>query len=84
MPEMRPERRVARREPAVLPAALLFRNGRSTDCTVLNLSATGAKLSLRKDFLLPSDFRLSIPGRRLLRHARLVWRRDGEAGVAFD
>ncbi len=77
------DRRRSRREPVQVPASLSFSNRRRTDCSTLDLSESGARLLIPRTMLLPGEFELSVPARKLKRLARLVWRRDDETGVMF-
>jgi hypothetical protein len=80
---VRLERRQAGREPVALPASLIFDNDRSLPSTTLDLSRTGARLSAARGQVLPAEFTLSIPDRKLKRRVRLVWRGEGVIGVEF-
>ena len=72
------------RERLFLPARASYAQGAiSTACTVLQLSATGARLSIETSFTLPEIFELSIPQRGIDCRARLVWRGGDKAGVEF-
>jgi len=51
------------------------------DCTVRNVSETGARLQVSTTFGMPTSFGLHIEG---VHHAcRVVWRTDTRLGVAF-
>jgi hypothetical protein len=80
------EERGAPRERTFLPARISFgENGLlSTHCTVTQLSASGARLSVPASTTLPDRFELSVPQRSLATRVRLVWRRGDLAGVQFD
>ncbi len=69
---------------AFLRARIIFNNGNSTiDCTVKNISPTGAKLELSNTITVPADFDLEVPQRGKVYRARIVWR-DAEAlGLTF-
>jgi len=78
------ERRHDARERTFLQARLIFGHGAlSTPCTVTQLSATGARLTLPEGVTLPDHFELAIPQRGIHCQARIIWRRDAQAGVAF-
>ncbi len=77
------ERRGAARQTINVPSKVVLQNGRSKPCVIVNESETGAKLSLSRTVILPSEFSLALPHRGRTRLARLVWRRDEEAGVCF-
>jgi hypothetical protein len=77
------ERRGHRRDPVVVPALIVFPNGRRIDCLTVNLSRSGAKLDLPGPHLLPEAFELVIPERHIRRNAHLVWRERDTIGVTF-
>ncbi len=79
-----PERR-APRERAFLAARISYSNGAmSTPCTVMQISATGAKLNIPAAISLPDAFQIAIPQKSVDCLATLVWRRGDVAGVAFQ
>ena len=55
----------------------------STPCTVMQLSATGAKIAVAGTISLPEIFHIAIAQKSIERMARLVWRRGEVAAVAF-
>ena len=72
------------RERLFLPGRASYAHGAiSTACTVLQLSATGARLNIEASFTIPEIFELSIPQRGIDCRARLVWREADKAGVEF-
>jgi hypothetical protein len=81
----RDERRTPR-ERTFLPARIAFGDGGalSTQCTVTHLSSTGARLIVPASISLPDRFDIAIPQRGLDSRARLVWRKDDQAGVEFE
>lgn len=77
------ERR-ARRDRALLQARLWYGNGAlSHSCLVVQISTTGAKLAVDEGVPLPDRFHLAIAQKGIDCNALLVWRRGGEAAVAF-
>jgi hypothetical protein len=80
------EERRAPRERTFLPARIAFgENGAlSTQCTVTQLSSTGARLNVPASTTLPDRFELSVPQRNLATRVHLVWRKGDLAGVHFD
>jgi hypothetical protein len=79
------DNRVAPRQRVMLAAKLSFNNGSfSTTCTILQLSATGARASIEGDLPVSQRFEISIPQRNVTRMARLVWRRGAMIGLAFE
>ena len=80
----RPERR-APRERAFLSGSISYGGGAlSTPCTVMQLSATGAKLSVAATISLPEIFQIAIAQKAIDRRARLIWRKADVAAVAFE
>jgi hypothetical protein len=79
------EVRAAPRQRVMLAGKLSFHNGSfSTSCTILQLSATGARASVEGDLPVAQTFEISIPQRNIVRSARLVWRRGALIGLAFE
>ena len=79
-----PERR-APRERAFLAARISYSNGAmSAPCTVMQISATGAKLNIPAAMNLPDAFQIAITQKSVDCRATLVWRRGDVAGVAFQ
>ncbi len=77
------ERRRAERRSVSLPATIALGPGRSLACRTIDLSSSGARLSLARAALLPQTFELHVPSRGMRRSARLVWRVGEEIGVQF-
>lgn len=81
-PGLRPR---ADRERAFLKAVIAFADGSITiPVTVVQTSAIGAKIMIDEGAVLPEKFLFAIPRRNFEGTARLVWRRQGYAGVAFE
>jgi hypothetical protein len=77
------EQRVAPRH-RVLKAGTISFGGSAIDCTVRNLSETGAALEVVTPLFIPNRFTLLIPTQPLKRPCHIVWRRERRIGVAFD
>lgn len=57
-------------------------NGWALDCTVKNVSATGARVAIPSDIIVPQTVELTVSdGPR--RPAQLIWYREGHAGFAL-
>jgi hypothetical protein len=83
--EQSPQPRQSVRERTFLPARIKFGDGvLSTQCTVTQLSAVGARLNISASVSMPDRFDIEIPQRGLSNRARLVWRKDDQAGIEFD
>ena len=78
------DRRRSFRRRTLLSCRLSARKlGAFADGTVRNLSETGARVSLPRHALLPHTFEVVLSDGEP-RRARLVWVRDGAAGLALD
>jgi hypothetical protein len=77
------DHRTAPRQRTLKGARIVFNAGRSTiDCTVKNLSATGAKLQVASVVGVPNTFDLVL-GEGPPRPCRVVWRTLRELGIEF-
>ncbi len=78
------ERRSSRRWRATLKGRIVFNNRFSVlDCTVRDLSDTGAGISFADVSAIPPEFELEIPNRGLRVQGRLIWSRGANHGVMF-
>jgi hypothetical protein len=77
------ETRIATRY-RVSKAATIEFGGGAIDCTVRDLSTTGAALEVSNQIGIPAKFTLVVPGDGLHLPCRVVWRRGFRIGVAFD
>jgi hypothetical protein len=66
----------------VLKAGSIQFGSGSIDCTVRNISNTGAALDVTSPLGIPTEFTLVTDGNHLL--CRVVWRKEKRIGVAFD
>ncbi len=81
---MENESRIAKRQKVLKSGKLIFnRNQSVVDCTVRDMSATGAKLLSEDTADLPDDVRLLLTQDNTIRDVRIVWRRHGMLGVHF-
>ena len=58
--------------------------GGGIDCTVRNISETGAALEVNTPLFIPDRFTLFVPTEQLKRRCRVVWRKEKRIGVMFD
>jgi hypothetical protein len=73
------------RERAFLQAKLSFADGAvSFPCLAIQISATGAKLAIDDSISAPDRFQIEIPQRGVDCPAKMIWRRKGHMGVAFE
>ena len=78
------DKRASDRRRTVLKGRVLFNNRASVfDCTVRDLSDTGAQLTLADVSALPPDFELEIPSKDILVQAHVMWSRGKNHGVRF-
>jgi len=75
------EHRIASRH-RVLKSGKIEFGGGAIDCTVRNISGTGAALDVTSPVGIPARFMLATNGKRL--PCRVVWRKEKRIGVAFD
>jgi PilZ domain len=68
----------------VLKAGSIEFGGGAIDCTVRNLSETGAALEVLSPLYIPDRFTLVIQTEQLERACHIVWRKERRIGVAFD
>ncbi|MBN8986689.1 MAG: PilZ domain-containing protein [Rhizobiales bacterium] len=77
------EPRIAPRHRTLKAGTIEFGGG-GIDCTVRNLSETGAALEVVTPLFIPDRFTLFVPSKQLKRPCRIVWRKERRIGVAFD
>jgi hypothetical protein len=58
--------------------------GGGIDCTVRNISETGAALEVVSPLFIPDRFTLFVPSEQLKRPCRIAWRKQKRIGVTFD
>jgi hypothetical protein len=68
----------------VLKAGSIEFGGGAIDCTVRNLSETGAALEIVSPLYIPDRFTLVVRADQLKRPCRIVWHKERRIGVAFD
>jgi PilZ domain-containing protein len=78
------ERRVDRRMRTLKGARILFNTrGSVLDCTLRNLSDTGACLVVATTVGIPEQFELLLESDRTVRPCRVAWQKDKQIGVQF-
>ena len=76
----RPERRPHKRRRTLLGGIVVFGEDACVfDCSIRNLSESGAKIVCAKGIQLPANFHLIIVRDRVLCEAQLSWRQDDAA-----
>jgi len=78
------EKRAAPRHRVFKHGMLAFHGGGGMDCTVRNVSTSGARIEVANPVGLPDDFTLVITGDQFMRRCRSVWSNANHVGVAFD
>ena len=77
------EHRIAPRR-RLLKAGTIEFGGGGIDCTVRNLSETGASLEVVTPLFIPDRFTLFVPSDHFKRPCHIVWRKEKRIGVAFE
>lgn len=77
------DKRMASRHRVFKAGKILF-DGAVIDCTVRNVSRTGAALEVVSPVGIPHRFTLMIEADRARRTCHVVWRKVGRIGVGFD
>jgi hypothetical protein len=68
----------------VLKAGTITFGGAGIDCTVRNLSETGAALQVASVVGIPTEFTLFVQSEHFNRKCRVVWRKLTRIGVTFE
>jgi hypothetical protein len=68
----------------MLKAGTIEFGGGAIDCTVRNISETGAALDVVTPLFIPDRFTLFVPTEHLKRPCQIVWRKEKRIGVTFD
>jgi hypothetical protein len=77
------ENRAAPRHKVLKRGSIAF-GGSSIDCTVRNLSSSGARIDVASPIGLPPTFTLVIEADHFIRRCRPIWSSQKQIGVAFD
>jgi PilZ domain len=76
--------RIKRRSRVLKGAKLVdMRNWSLVDCTVRDMSDTGARIVCGDQFAIANEFRFLIPSDNTIQNARVVWRRGDLLGIEF-
>ena len=79
-----PDNRREPRQRALKSGRIVFNNRYSVfDCTVRNLSPSGAMLIVTGQGI-PDTFDLELEGGSVRHSCRVMWRKEDRLGVAFD
>ena len=77
------ERRKAPRHRVLKPGTISFNSAGTIDCTVRNLSSTGASLEVASPLGIPDDFILVIGGDPIQHPCHVAWKSEKRIGVTF-
>jgi PilZ domain len=77
------EKRNSQRSRTLKGGTISFGGGGAIDCTIRNLSSTGANLEVVSPVGIPDDFTLVIRPDHTQHSCRVAWRRQNRIGVAF-
>jgi PilZ domain len=77
------ERRKIQRHRVLKPGTISFNRGGGIDCTVRNLSPSGASLDVASLVGIPDEFILIIGGDHDQHPCRVIWRKEKRIGVIF-
>ncbi|MEH2473972.1 hypothetical protein V1281_004843 [Nitrobacteraceae bacterium AZCC 2161] len=80
---MTPENRSVPRSRTLKAGTISF-DGGGIDCTVRNISKSGAALDVASPLGIPQNFILLVPADDLRQPCHVVWRKEKRIGVAFD
>ena len=78
------EKRIARRNRVLKAGTIEFGGGGAIDCTIRNLSETGAAIEVVSPLYIPDRFTLFVQTEKSKRPCRVVWREERKIGVTFD
>jgi hypothetical protein len=76
------DKRIANRQRVLKGGTILFGGG-GVDCTIRNLSKTGAMLNVATPIGLPEQFTLLIQKTAQHQSCRVIWRAEKQIGVVF-
>jgi hypothetical protein len=79
------DKRRSRRARSLLKGQIIFNNRFSiVDCSIRDISDTGARIAFAHPIDIPREFELDIPKKGSVVRARVVWSNGNEHGVVFD
>jgi hypothetical protein len=77
------ERRATPRQRLFKAGSIEF-DGSGVDCTIRNMSPTGAALDVASPLGIPHEITLNILTRHVRQHCYIIWRKEKRIGLAFD
>jgi hypothetical protein len=78
------EKRAAPRHRVLKGGTIALSGGGSIECTVRNISSSGARVDLANPLGVPRSFTLIIAADQFMRRCHAVWSSEQRIGVAFD
>jgi PilZ domain len=76
-------KRIASRRRTLKAGTIEFGGG-GIDCTVRNISDSGAALEVASPLFIPDRFTLYVSSDQLKRPCHIIWRQEKRIGVEFD
>ena len=77
------DKRNAYRQRVLKRGTLAFDGGGGIDCTVRNISSSGARIDVASPVGIPQYLTLIIEADHFMRSCHAVWRKEKQIGVAF-
>jgi PilZ domain-containing protein len=77
------DKRNAYRQRVLKRGTLAFDGGGGIDCTVRNISSSGARIDVASPVGIPQYLTLIIEADHFMRRCHAVWRKEKQIGVAF-
>jgi PilZ domain len=77
------QRRIAKRLRVLKSGKIVLDDWSSLDCTIRDMSETGAKVRVDHPEKVPHKCRLFVQADNTIRPVQVAWTRDGEIGIAF-
>lgn len=77
------EKRIAPRNRVLKAGIISIAGGGGIDCTVRNMSSTGAAIEVESPIGVPDEFKLVIEADHFSRLCRISWRKGKRLGVKF-
>ena len=78
------EKRAVPRHRVLKRGTLAFNGGGGLDCTVRNISSSGARIDIANPVGVPDRFTLVIESDQFMRRCHAVWSNEQRIGLAFD
>jgi hypothetical protein len=78
------DQRDATRQRVLKPAKIAFGRACIIDCTLRNISDSGACLQVASPLGIPDSFNLLLDAGKTTRACRILWRKERQIGVEFQ